>query len=109
MPPQDFGQKPKRQNRRPCVYLCRLYGENVDQVVSGCKNLAQKEYKRRRDNVAKAVHCKLCDTYRLERSENRYEHTPLNVVENERIKILWNVSIHCDHVIECLVQCEAIP
>lgn len=33
--------------------LCRLFGEkveNVDHVVSGCKKLAQKEYKRIHDN-----------------------------------------------------------
>ena len=29
-----------------------------------------------------------------------YEHTPESVVENERNKILWDVSIQCDHVIE---------
>ena len=112
MPPQGFGQNPKKQNRRPCVYLCRLCGEkgeNVDHVVSGRKNLAQKEYKRRRDNVAKAVDWKLCEKYGLERNEKRYEHTPLSEVENERIKILWNVCIQCDHVIEYLVLCEAIP
>ena len=34
--------------------LCRLCGEkseNVDHIVSGCKKLTQKEYKRRHDNV----------------------------------------------------------
>ena len=37
---------------------------------------------------------------RLERSEKLYEHTPESVVENERIKILWDVSTQCDHVFE---------
>ena len=29
-----------------------------------------------------------------------YEDIPKSVVENDRIKILWDVSIQCDHVIE---------
>ena len=49
--------------------------------MSRCKNLAQKEYKHGHDNVAKAVHWKLCEKYRLEQSEKWYEHTPKSVVE----------------------------
>lgn len=63
--------------------LCRLCGEkveNVDHIVSRCKNLAQKEYKHGHDNVAKAVHWKLCEKYGLERSEKWYEHTHESVV-----------------------------
>ena len=33
--------------------LCRKVDESVDHIVSGCNKLAQKEYKRRYDNVAK--------------------------------------------------------
>ena len=29
-----------------------------------------------------------------------YEHIPKSVVHNVRVKILWNVCIQCDHVIE---------
>lgn len=64
------------------------------------EKLAQNEYKRRHDNVAKAVHWKLREEYGLERSEKWYEDTPESVVENDRIKILWDVSIQCDHVIK---------
>ncbi|XP_068712746.1 uncharacterized protein [Montipora foliosa] len=53
--------------------------------------LAQKEYKRRHDNIARLVHWKLCC---------KYEHQPEGVVENEKCKILWDMTIQCDHVIE---------
>ena len=39
--------------------LCRLCGKkggSVQHIISGCKKLAQKEYKRRQDNVAKKIH-----------------------------------------------------
>ena len=46
--------------------MCRLCGEkveNADHVTSGCKKLAQKEYKCRHDNIAKVVNWKLCEEY----------------------------------------------
>ena len=45
--------------------LCRLNGkrgESVQHLVSGCEKLAQKEYKRRLDNVTKKVHWDLSST-----------------------------------------------
>ena len=39
--------------------LCKLSGElseSVTHLVSGCKVLAQKEYRRRHDNIARIVH-----------------------------------------------------
>ena len=59
----------------------------------------QKEYKRRHDNVARIVHWKLCGKYNLKRSEKWYEHAPEDVVENEEVKILWDV-IQCDREIK---------
>ena len=41
--------------------LCRVCRkvESIDHIVSGCSKLAQKEYKRRHDNLGKIVHWKL--------------------------------------------------
>ena len=38
---------------------CRKVDESIDHIVSGCSKLAQKEYKRRNDNLEKIVHWKL--------------------------------------------------
>ena len=62
--------------------------------------MAQKESKRRHDNVARIVHEKLCGKYNLKRSEKWYEHAPEGVVENEEVKILWDVMIQCDREIK---------
>ena len=35
-----------------------------------------------------------------ERSEKWYEHAPEGVVENEEVKILWDVMIQCDREIK---------
>ena len=36
--------------------ICRKVDERIDHIVSGCSKLAQKEYKRRHDNLGKIVH-----------------------------------------------------
>ena len=49
--------------------------------------MAQKEYKRRHDNVARITH------WKLERKETWYEHAPEDVVVNGEVKLLWDMNI----------------
>ena len=69
-------------------------------MVSGCSKLAQKEYKRRHDNLGKIVHWKLARKCNFEAGEKCYEHKPESVLENEDYKILWDFNIQTDRVIE---------
>ena len=69
-------------------------------IISGCKKLAHKEYKRRHNNVAKNVHWDICKKNELEHSEKWYEHAPEGAVENQEIKVLWIINIPCDNLIE---------
>ena len=62
--------------------------------------LAQKECEKRHDNIARLVPWKLCCKYDMSRSEKWYEHQPEVIVENEKCKILWHMTIQCDHVNE---------
>ena len=89
-----------RTSESPLSRLCGKRGESVQYLVSGCEKLAQKEYKRRHDNVAKKVHWDLCKKYKLDCKEKWYELVPEGVVENEEVKLLWDVNIQCDNVIE---------
>ena len=57
--------------------------------------MAQKEYNRRYNNVARIVHLKLCGKCNLKRSEKWHEYSP-EIVENEEVKILWDVMIQSD-------------
>ena len=82
---------------------CRLCGEKVESVthiVSACKMLAQKEYKRRHDKVCLNLHWSLCKKYGMEVEEKWYKHKPEAVIQNEDVKILWDFMIQCDRVIE---------
>ena len=40
--------------------MCGKRGESVQHIIGECKKLAQKEYKRSHDNVAKKIHWELC-------------------------------------------------
>jgi len=46
------------------------------------------------------VHWSLCETYHIKRSEQWYQHTTEPVIETESIKILWDMNIQTDHVME---------
>ena len=72
----------------------------MDHVVSGCSKLAQKNYKKRYDNLGQIVHQKLARNCNFETGDKWYENEPESVLENEGYKILWDFSIQTDHVIE---------
>ena len=76
--------------------LCRLRGkkgESVRYIAHGCEKLAQKEYKKRHDNVTKKVHWDICKKDELEHSEKRHEHDLKGAIENQEIKVLWDINI----------------
>ena len=69
-------------------------------MIAECKKLAQKEYKQRHDNIARIVHLKLCQKFGLVDEVKCYNHKPTSVVENDRVKMLWDFNIQTDHVIQ---------
>ena len=79
--------------------LCSETGETISHIVSECSKLAQREYKRRHDNVARIVHWKLCEKFNLEKSEKWYLQKPQTVSENVNDKLIWDMNIKCDNVI----------
>ena len=92
----------------PLSRMCDKKSETISHIASECEKLAQKEYKRRHDNVARIVHWKLCGKYNLKRSEKWYEHAPKGVVENEEVKNLWDVVIQCVREIRARKQDIAV-
>ena len=62
--------------------------------------LAQKEYKRRHDNVCRYIQWKLCEKHDFQRVQQWYEHEPDVVIESKGYKMLWDFTIQCDTKIE---------
>ena len=80
--------------------LCGTHVENVLHIVSGCSMLAQKEYKRRQDKVCLNIHWVLCKKYGVKVCERWYEHMVESVIENDIVKVLWDVCIQVDRQVE---------
>ena len=53
--------------------VCRKVDESINHIVSGCSKLAQKEYKRRYDNLGKIVHWKFVRKCNFEAGDKWYE------------------------------------
>ena len=52
--------------------MCRKVDESIDRIVSGCRKLAQKKYKRGHDNLGKIVHWKLARKCSFEAGDKWY-------------------------------------
>ena len=79
-----------KQNISSKCRKCNEKDETINHIVSECSALAQHQYKKRDDTVAKALHWSLCKKYQIHCSDKWYEHHPEGVVENDKIKLLWN-------------------
>ncbi|XP_063691257.1 uncharacterized protein LOC134823653 [Bolinopsis microptera] len=90
----------KTPGSSPLCRLCRNHYETIDHILNGCPKLSQTEYKCRHDKVAAALHWSLCKEYGFPRSKRWYEHRAEKVLENEKVKILWDFHVQSDHVIE---------
>ena len=79
--------------------LCRMCGdttETVGHIASRCKKLAQNEYHKRHDKVALRVHWEICRKHGIDCSNKWYEHQPSLVVENDEVRIRWDMTIYTD-------------
>ena len=83
----------------PKCRKCNQKDETINLIASECPTLAQNQYKKRHDTVARAVHWNLCKKYQMPSSNKWYEHQPQPVTENENAKLLFDYSISTDRVI----------
>ena len=74
--------------------------KNVLHIVNDCSMFAQKEYNRKHDKVCLNIHWALCKKYGVKVCERWYEHKVESVIENDIVKILWDVCIQVDTQIE---------
>uniref|UniRef100_A0A8D8TSD9 Uncharacterized protein n=1 Tax=Cacopsylla melanoneura TaxID=428564 RepID=A0A8D8TSD9_9HEMI len=79
--------------------LCNLVTESIQHLSSGCKVLAPREYLSRHNLVGNIIHQELLKKIV---NSNRatipyYKYKPNVVEENDRYKLLWDMSIHTEH------------
>ena len=76
--------------------VCRVGQETITHLLSGCDNLARKEYIERHDNVGRYVHMKVCNYYSISTPSNWYLHKPKDVIICKMVEIVWNQVILTD-------------
>ena len=70
--------------------------ETISHIVGECKMFAQKEYKKRHDNVYRHIHWRLCDKHGFQGAQQWYEHEPDGVIDEKGYNILWDFTIQWD-------------
>ena len=76
--------------------MCGDCSETVRYIVSGCKKLAQREYRKLHDKVALQVHWEICRKYGIECTDKWYDHQPLAVTESREVRITWDMTVYTD-------------
>ena len=89
-----------KEDISPSCRLCGERDETVSHMVSECKELAQNDYKKaRHDKVAAILHWQMCQIYGFPTTGKSYEHfvdKEIAVLENEKVKLLWDFSIQTE-------------
>ena len=81
---------------------CRLCGdrdETINDIISECSKLAQKEYKARHDWVGKVIHWEMCRKFQFDHTNKWYMNNLAPVLQNDSLKLVWNFNIQTDHLI----------
>ena len=58
----------------PLCRRCNEKGESMGHLVNECSKLAQREHKKRHDNVARIIHRELCRLYELNGADKWFKH-----------------------------------
>ena len=62
--------------------------------------LAQNVYHKRHDKIALRVHWEICRKHGIVCSNKCQEHQPSPVVENDEVRITWDMTIYTDKKLE---------
>ena len=60
----------------------------INQIISGSRKLAQKEYKTRHDWVGKVIHLVMYKKFKFDHTNKWYMYNPASVLDNNTHKLL---------------------
>lgn len=80
---------------------CGSPGETIDHIISACPTLAQSDYLKRHNNVAKIIHQELLKHYQIPNGlPYYYNYIPEPVIDTDDLKIYFDRTIHTSHTRE---------
>ena len=100
LPTRNYKAKIVKDGSDPSCRICGKFPETIDHIVGGCPLLAEKEYLIRHDRLGQYIHWKACHHYKIEVPDHWYKHHPKDVVNGEKVTILWNFPIQTDRAID---------
>ena len=78
--------------------VCKQQKETVHHIVAGCPVMAPTKYLNRHNDLAKYVHSLLLVKHEvIDEIPPWYQYNPLDVIENNKVKVLWDFPIQTDH------------
>lgn len=80
----------------PKCRLCKIHDETIFHIMSGCPELAKKEYLDRHNNVCANLHYNICKFYEFPVEDKWYQHIPNKVTTSEEVTVLWDMQIQTD-------------
>jgi hypothetical protein len=79
--------------------LCGKHPETVIHILAECPTIAQTSYLERHNRIATYIHWRLMQKHGFQTDINWHLHQPAKVMENSKIKLLWDMNIHTDNII----------
>ena len=86
----------KMQQNSKCR-LCSDRDEAINHMISECSKLTQKEYEARHDWLVKMIYWEMGKKLKFDHANKCYMHKPAPVLENDKLKLLWDFDIQTDH------------
>lgn len=83
----------------PLCRMCEAQAETVQHILCGCRVLANTDYLERHNRVGNIIHWALARKWGFETAPKYYQHEPKSVLDNDKIKILWDFPIRTDRTV----------
>ncbi|XP_029655289.1 uncharacterized protein LOC115228998 [Octopus sinensis] len=87
-------------NRFKVCPHCKLRCLSVDHIATKCGRMLYHDYTWRHNEVVRSLHLMLCNKYGIRRSRKLRTHKVQSVVENARVCIKVNTSIHTSILVQ---------
>ena len=76
--------------------ICKAKPETMSHILSGCDNLAKKEYLDRHNGVAQYVHHSICNNFGVQTNAKWHTHKPQEVLVLKNVEIIWDTPLSTD-------------
>ena len=76
--------------------ICKTKPETMSHILSGCDNLAKKEYLERHKGVAQYIHHAICNSFGIQTNAKWHTHKPQEVLVLKNVEIIWDMPLSTD-------------